>query len=267
MAQQTLTERQQRERSYYDEYSALAWADTEVCFDPILGKEQRPHNSYWYLYGEVQKLFRDPSQRLLDFGCGCGSASIVYATIGYQTWGFDVSPGNIQIARALAEKHQVAERTHFEIKTAEDLDYPAESFDVIVGTDILHHVDIERAMARCVELLKPDGTAIFHEPVEAMLFDRIRNSRLGKRLVPNEASFDKHITQDERKLTRKDLRVIAAYFPKVRDNRFRIFTRLERILPQRLSSSFNIEKADMRILRLCPWLRPFAGTTVLVLKR
>ena len=55
---QILTERQQREREYYDSYCTLH-DETPVNFAPIEGVEKRPWNSYWYSYEEVVAHFLD----------------------------------------------------------------------------------------------------------------------------------------------------------------------------------------------------------------
>ena len=53
----SLTERQRREREYYEEYSMLS-APAEVCFDPVAGNERRPWNPYWSLCESVAARFR-----------------------------------------------------------------------------------------------------------------------------------------------------------------------------------------------------------------
>src|SRR5205814_8679982 len=104
----------------------------------------------------------------------------------------------------------MAERTHFSISVAEKLDYPADYFDMVVGTDILHHVDISQAVAECSRVLKKGGLAIFHEPVRAPVFDVLRETRFGRWLVPKEVSLERHLTHDERKLSPDDLKTIRS---------------------------------------------------------
>src|SRR5436853_497024 len=109
---------------------------------------------------------------------------------------------------------------------AERLDYPSACFDVIVGIDILHHVQIRAAIEECLRVLKPGGFAVFKEPNEVPLFDALRNSRLGRTIKKKEASFEHHITADERKLSRDDLRLIRRLC-RVEERRFRVVSRLE----------------------------------------
>ena len=208
MAEHVLTDRQRREQEFYEEYSNRN-APTEVNFDPVVGDERRPWNSYWRFIELVQTHFTSEGQRLLDFGCGTGFYSLIFARIGYEVFGFDIAPNNIAIANRLSEKYGLRHKTHFSVSTAETLDYEDEFFDVVTGINILHHVDINSSVAECLRVLKPGGIAMFHEPVRAPLFDVIRESPLGTRLVSKEASFDRHITPDERKLNGEDLKLLA----------------------------------------------------------
>ena len=133
----SLTPRQQREREYYNRYSQRK-KDARVNLAPIAGKEQRPWNPYWHLFGLVKKRYR-PGARLLDFGCGWGDNSLIFAHIGYQVDGFDISEGNLELARQLSDKEGLTEQVHFSLQRAERLKYPDAHFDVVAGVDILHH--------------------------------------------------------------------------------------------------------------------------------
>jgi SAM-dependent methyltransferase len=269
MAEMALTERQIRERRYYDEFVRRTSPDI-ASLDAIRGTERRPWNPYWYVAELLRSSYRDPSQQLLDFGCGPGSYSVQCAHIGYEVWGFDISEGNIDMARQLADKYGMAGRTHFAVGAAERLDYPDSFFDVIVGIDILHHVDIEPAIRECLRVLKPSGMAIFKEPVEAPVFDRLRNTRLGRALRPKEASFERHITEDERKLTAGDVAMIHR-MGRVEERRFRLLSRLDALASGRGGHLFltktgasRLEMLDQYVCAACPALGVFGGNVVLV---
>jgi 2-polyprenyl-3-methyl-5-hydroxy-6-metoxy-1,4-benzoquinol methylase len=264
-----LTGRQARERQYYDEYVKRT-APNEIALEAIGGQEQRPWNPYWYLTHFVSSLFRGADQRLLDFGCGPGTYAVLFARIGYEVWGFDVSPANIETARSIAASYGVADRTHFCEGIAERLDYPPESFDVVAGIDILHHVEIGLAIEECMRVLKPGGVAVFKEPIEAPVFDRVRNSRFGRALKSKWASFESHITEDERKLSREDVCYIKRRY-QADDRRFRFMSRLEALVGERAfktrSGSSMLEMFDYALLRVLPPLGTFAGTTVLIWRK
>lgn len=261
-----LTERQRSELEFYEEFSKCN-QPSEVCFDSISGKETRPWNSYWHTIGIVKQNFRSGSQRLLDFGCGRGESSIIFSSIGYEVFGFDLSPNNILTAKRLGQKYEMTKRTHFSVGVAERLDYADRYFDVVVGFDILHHVNISQALTECSRVLKVGGLAIFHEPIRVPLLDTLRETRFGRWLVPSEASLDRQVTQDERKLTASDFELIRRFDPGLSDERFLLLSRLDRFIrnPSSKKPSF-LEKMDSKLFRLLPFLRTYGGVIVLLLK-
>lgn len=261
-----LTERQRRERAYYDEYARRTAPDA-LSFRPVLGGERRPWNAYWFVAGLVRDARGAGTQRLLDFGCGPGNYGVMFAKLGYDVFGFDISPVNVETARALAEKYGLADRTRFSQGIAERLEYPDDFFDLVVGIDILHHVDIPVAIREVLRVLKPGGRAVFKEPVEAPVFDRLRNTRLGRWLVPKEVSFDRHVTEDERKLTGADLATIRAAVPSLTVHRFRVLSRLDALCGRRLQwrGSSVLEMVDAKLLRFLPVAERVAGEAVLVI--
>jgi 2-polyprenyl-3-methyl-5-hydroxy-6-metoxy-1,4-benzoquinol methylase len=257
-----LSERQQREREFHEEL-ARRRAVREICFDPVLGSETRPWNEYWAVCRIVRHHFNSPDQTLLDFGCGYGSFSIPFARLGYEVYGFDISPSNISLAQSLAHQYGLADRLHFSVQCAEHLDYPSGYFDAIVGVDILHHVEIRPAVIECLRMLKPGGIAVFREPFKAPLFDSLRNSPLGRWIVPNTASFDRYVTEDERKLTAVDLQAIREMACDVSVQRFRVISRLDKLI----GDDPTVRKLDMHLLRALPFLQRLAGTVVLTIKK
>jgi ubiquinone/menaquinone biosynthesis C-methylase UbiE len=262
-----LTQRQIRELKFYQQFSERN-ASSEVCFDSILGKETRPWNSYWRVAELARTHFKSESQTLLDFGCGAGESSVLFSRIGYEVFGFDLSPNNISIAGRLARKYGVEGRTHFSVSVAEKLDYPTESFDVVVGTDILHHVDIARALAETLRVLKKGGLAIFHEPIRAPVFDVLRETSFGTWLFPKQASIDHHITEDERKLNKSDLEIIKSFDANFSAQRFLLFARLDRFIRKSNSTGPSfLEQLDFKLFRLFPFLKKYGGIAVIVLRK
>lgn len=267
MASTRLTDRQRRELEFYEEFSART-EPSEINFDPVTGEETRPWNSYWHFIEVIRQQFRPDARKLLDFGCGKGDYSLIFAKVGYEVSGFDLSPNNIAIARRLAEKYDLSGRTNFSVGVAEKLDYPDEYFDVVAGVDILHHVTVGQALAECARVLKPCGVAVFHEPTRVPVFDRLRETRLVRWLVPREASLDRHITHDERKLTPADLALIKSSGFDFSAERFLLFSRLDRFVrdPDSKDPS-RLERVDARLFKTLPPLKAYGGIIVLVLRK
>jgi 2-polyprenyl-3-methyl-5-hydroxy-6-metoxy-1,4-benzoquinol methylase len=266
MTDTSLTERQKRELEFYEEYSKRNPCQ-QVNFAPVVGGESRPWNSYWHIFEVLKESFKADGERLLDFGCGWGEHSLVFAKIGYEVFGFDLSQNNIANARSLAEKYEMTDRVHFSVSPAEHLDFADEFFDVVVGVDILHHVNIGQAIAECSRILKKGGMAVFHEPVRAPVFDSLRETRLGRWLVSKEASLDRHLTEDERKLSRDDFKIIKSYDLKFSSQRFLLFSRLDRFVRPNKSGPSFLEKFDLRLMKTLPFMKSFGGVMVMVLRK
>ncbi len=263
----TLTPRHERERQFYEEYSKRN-ESAEICFDPVTSKQTRPWNSYWQVMELAQKHFKNEDQKLLDFGCGPGEFSLLYSKIGYEVFGFDLSENNISIAEERAQKYHFSDRTHFSIGIAEELDYPSEYFDVIVGIDILHHVDVRKAIAECSRVLKKGGIAIFHEPVQVPAFEKLRESRIGMRLASKEKSLDRHLTEDERKLTISELEYVKQLGVNPSIQRFHLTSRLSRFIKNKNGNRPAIlEKLDYHLIQTMPFLRNYGGIVVMKLTK
>ena len=259
-----LSERQKRERAYYEEYAKRA--TVEVSFDAVDGREQRPFNPYWHALALARSALRTGSPRMLDVGCGPGEFSVMCARLGFDVYGVDVSSENVRRARELAAKYHFDDRTHFAEGVAEHLDFQNDFFDVVLGIDILHHIDIEPTARELHRVLKPGGVAIFKEPIESPLFEPLRNSRFGIWLAPKEASFERHITQDERKLTARDLERLRRVFSEMNVEHFRVFSRLAPLfgrLALQASGASRLERVDRWLLAAMPSLRELAGIVVI----
>jgi len=155
-------------------------------------------------------------------------------------------------------------KEHFQVGVAEKLDYPANYFDVIMGTDILHHVEISHALTECSRVLKQGGIAIFHEPVRVPVFDTLRETRFGKWLVPKEVSLEHHVTEDERELSATDLELIRSSCLNCSVQQFLFLSRLERFV-RILGMPAFLEKLDFHLLKLVPSLKRFGGIVIIVL--
>ena len=72
-----------------------------------------------------------PGQHILDLGTGTGVLARQFARQGVQAAGIDIAAGQIEAARALAEREGVSAR--FEVAPAEQAPFPDASFDAITA--------------------------------------------------------------------------------------------------------------------------------------
>ena len=96
---------------------------------------------------------------VLEYGCGTGLFSRQLATSGAHLISIDLSPDLI----AEAKKVSTANITYV-VGDIELLDYSADSFDAVVGSSVLHHVDFTKALMEAYRVLKPGGRVAFAEP-------------------------------------------------------------------------------------------------------
>jgi SAM-dependent methyltransferase len=115
--------------------------------------------------GKMRKALGQPLRpmgRGLEIGAGTGyfSLNLLRQGILSDVTCTDVSPGMLD---TLAES---AERLHLDVETvvcdAESLPFPDNSFDVVFGHAVLHHIpDLEGAFAEFRRVLKPGGLIAF----------------------------------------------------------------------------------------------------------
>lgn len=262
-----LTDRQKREKEYYDQYAGSFDLNREVDFSPVVSKEKRPWNSYWSVYHLAAENFK-PNALLLDFGSGPGDNALRFAKIGYKVEGFDISESNVAVSHMVFEKNGFSGQGNFQVSPAETLPYPDNHFDFIAGIDILHHIDIAKSIAECRRVLKPGGIAIFREPLEVPLLDLIRNTWLVKLFAPKKKSFELHITEDERKLNQTDIAVVGKIFPNQVLKRYFLLARFDKFLREGSDPQPSLlEKIDHFLMTKIPALKYLGGVVIFVLKK
>jgi len=101
-----------------------------------------------------------PGMAVLELGCGTGHFTRELARSRADIVAIDVSPELLKIAKADCS----AANVRYEIQNACALNYPDSSFDSVVGSSVLHHLDIEEAVREIYRVLKRGGTIYFTEP-------------------------------------------------------------------------------------------------------
>lgn len=94
-------------------------------------------------------------QQVLDLGTGTGVLPRNMYKYGAKWIGTDISPEQIEQARILADTANM--NIEFQVISAEDIDIPDETFDVISACQCFWYFDHEKVMPKLAKLLKPDG--------------------------------------------------------------------------------------------------------------
>ena len=97
--------------------------------------------------------------RVLDVGSGFGGSSLWLAqNLGCSVLGLNISPVQTIMATHQARVAGLADRAHFEVKDANHLDLPSESFDAVWVIESSEHLDDKAAFIEsCARVLKPGG--------------------------------------------------------------------------------------------------------------
>ena len=243
--------RKQNEKEYHDK----VFADGTRS---VVGK-------YYAVTRKSVAFYRDylethcPNRSALEYGCGPESYAFVMARKGTKVIGIDISETAIEQVKELALKEEAGKNTSFFVMDAEALKFEAQQFDLICGTGILHHLDLPRAFAELARTLKPDGSAIFVEPLGHNPF-----IRLYRQLTP------KLRTADEHPLLMRDLDLCRQYFGGIEARHYHLFSLLA--VPFRKAPGYSgllacCEKLDQFVFKVCPPLRRFSWMVILILSK
>jgi 2-polyprenyl-3-methyl-5-hydroxy-6-metoxy-1,4-benzoquinol methylase len=123
-----------------------------------------------YLWAPLKKVVQSLGAKgtVLDLGCGNGSLSHELSKIGFEVYGVDRSESGIRIAR------EAFSDVHFYLGDVEEnlspVPFQAESFDVVVSTEVVEHLYRPRQLIQnAFRLLKPSGYLILSTPYHGWL--------------------------------------------------------------------------------------------------
>jgi len=101
-----------------------------------------------------------PGMTVLELGCGTGYFTSELIHSGAEIVAIDVSPDLLEIAKA---QHSAC-NVRYELQNAYAMTYPDTMFDSVIGSSVLHHLEIEAALHEIHRVLKPGGAIYFTEP-------------------------------------------------------------------------------------------------------
>lgn len=203
---------------------------------------------------------------VLECACGAGKLTTVLAEQAKSVRSFDISPQSVRITRQRVEKKGLT-NVKVDVASMEELPYEDESFDIVVGLFILHHLaDLGQGITQVFRVLKPGGKAVFYETSSGNpLLTFLRNHLTGRWGIPKLG------TKDEHPLTRADLETIASAFrgtTKVSYPRFRFFGKLYfQLLRSVKMVKHVLEGLDTAIQVCFPFLRKYSYQVMITLSK
>ncbi|MBN45862.1 MULTISPECIES: class I SAM-dependent methyltransferase [unclassified Methylophaga] len=108
----------------------------------------------------ITQEFLRPDCKVLEFGCGSGATAIFHAPYVEHIVATDISDKMIEAAQRKAIEAGVKNMV-FQQGTLDSLTFQNESFDAVLGLNVLHLLeDVDGAIAKVYRLLKNDGVFV-----------------------------------------------------------------------------------------------------------
>jgi 2-polyprenyl-3-methyl-5-hydroxy-6-metoxy-1,4-benzoquinol methylase len=196
-----------------------------------------------------------PGRTVLEIGCGTGMFTEQFAATGVRIIAVDISPD--LLAKAI-DRHLPADRVRFEQRRVEDLErndpaiqsWAPEGFDAVIGSSVLHHLDIPAAIETCKRLLAPGGRIAFAEP--NLLNPQVWMERTFRSWFP-------YVSPDETAIVRWGLRrqLERAGFSRV------AITPFDWLHPATPAPLMGVVDGAGRLLERIPAMREFAGSVLI----
>lgn len=177
-------------------------------------------DSYYSIFGAIRTDFSDrlkeyaSSKDVMECGCGVNSYAYKLSPIVKTLYGIDISDEAVRQSSDKATENNL-KNCSFSVMNAESLEFKDQSFDLIFGVGIIHHLDLQLFYGEAARVLKTRGRIIFMEPLGYNPF-----INLYRKLTP------KLRTPDEHPLLKKDLLLLKTYFKELKVSYYHFFTLL-----------------------------------------
>ena len=124
--------------------------------------ESKIQETHWwftgrrFLFGKIiRRLGLDPESRILDLGCGSGTNLSMLRSMSFQNIkGLDISPAAVELCRQRGF-------VNVELGNICETGLPSGHFDLVLATDVLEHVEDDRAALREIRRLLKRGRSAF----------------------------------------------------------------------------------------------------------
>lgn len=238
-----------REKEYHNKAFSENVRHKTDKFYSIFTKIRRQYGKYILKNSHIKTY--------LEYGCGPGSYSFTIAEKGGKVTGIDISDWAINEANKEAKQNNLS-LANYKVMNAEALDFNKDTFDVVCGSGILHHLDLEKAYKELSRVLKPNGKGVFLEPLGHNPF-----INLYRKLTPTLRTVDEH------PLKSKDIKTAQKYFKSVEIEYYYLFSIMASLFHKTklfkglLNFLFAI---DSFLFKYCRFLRKYAWYSLIILE-
>lgn len=197
----------------------------------------------------AQKSAVKPDHKILEIGCGTGLFTEQFVATGADITAVDISPDLLKMAKERLYNRPV----RLICGRFEDLGLN-ESFDALIGSSVLHHLNLDAALQKMLSLLAPGGTMCFAEPnyLNPQVFITLKLRRFFPEVSPDEKAFIRwQLTARMKKAGFENCRIVPVDW-------------LHPATPARYID--RVEKIGKAIERL-PFLSEFSGSLLISAKK
>jgi len=146
----------ENEKKYYSKATGSSSKDYDLGGESFF---RRANLKFKEALGDVK------NKKILDVGCGAGALSFYLAQKGANVTGIDLSKNSIEVCKNESKIRGL--NIDFREMNAQIPDFEDESFDMIVGSRVIHHLpNLELFFKECKRLVKPNGYIAFIEPLK-----------------------------------------------------------------------------------------------------
>jgi 2-polyprenyl-3-methyl-5-hydroxy-6-metoxy-1,4-benzoquinol methylase len=201
-------------------------------------------------------------KHICEIGCGGGGLTRELATRGARVSALDISAEALSLTRE-RNKEFIPKQVDVQQMDASNLLFNDESFDLVIGVSILHHIDINKAAVEVSRVLKPGGKAVFIEP---LAHNPISN--MWRRLSPSAR------TPDELPLSYYEISEMGKRFSSVNCREFALLTLLSSFVylithsqKAKIKSAELLDRLEPSFLKVCKPLRRYSGAILIEFTR
>ncbi len=139
-----------------------------------LGLQREGYND---LFSHCKYFYTERRHQIIQDALQCCNGKTVLE-IGSSAWAGWIEANNIlpsslhcinisesELQRGISQHPESKVKPNFQLMDAHQLEYEDETFDVVFGRSILHHLNFDRALQEIHRVLKPQGKILFVEPL------------------------------------------------------------------------------------------------------
>lgn len=197
-------------------------------------------------------------KHICEIGCGQGTLTHELARRGARISASDISIEAVQEARE-TNREFIPMQVDVQCMDACNLLYAHESFDFVVGMAILHHLDSVKVAKEVSRVLKPNGKAVFIEPLS---YNPLSN--LWRRLSPSIRVPSEH------PLVYSDISEMSKYFRATAYSEYALLTLLSSFVylitcshTAKQKAADFLERLEPTVLKACKPLRKYSGAILI----